>query len=157
MASTIAVAVAFVSQMPALLPPSSPRVCRRQRPRACASPPQAKPDSQAKSDAKAKPEATGTSTGALESYVVVPGKIVLNEAELVAQKAALAMLEARYNKTRLQAEYDASRRFGFVPFAEELQGRAAMMGFVIGLLTEYWTGYTIPQQIELMANTIGIY
>ena len=41
----------------------------------------------------------------------------------------------------------ASSRFGFVDFAETWNGRLAMMGFVIGLLTEVLTGQGILGQI----------
>ena len=42
-----------------------------------------------------------------------------------------------------------SPRFGFVDFAETWNGRLAMMGFVIGLLTEVLTGQGILGQIGL--------
>ena len=42
-----------------------------------------------------------------------------------------------------------SSRFGFVDFAETWNGRLAMMGFVIGLLTEVLTGQGILGQIGL--------
>jgi hypothetical protein len=150
-----AASTAFASSAQSLPYQRAPRrpVCAR-RPRACVSPNPAQqseaPDAPAKVAAPAPP-------AVLESYDVVPGKIVLNELQLAAQKTALDKLTAKYTQIQLQEEYDASRRFGFVPFSEEFQGRAAMLGFVTGLLTEYWTGYTIPQQIELMANTIGIF
>jgi hypothetical protein len=41
-------------------------------------------------------------------------------------------------------------KFGFTPFAETWNGRLAMLGFVIGLVTESITGQTILQQIGLM-------
>ena len=44
---------------------------------------------------------------------------------------------------------DSSARFGFVDFAETWNGRLAMMGFVIGLLTEVLTGQGILGQIGL--------
>ncbi len=44
---------------------------------------------------------------------------------------------------------DVSPRFGFVAFAESLNGRLAMLGFVTGLVTELFTGQTILQQIGL--------
>lgn len=40
-------------------------------------------------------------------------------------------------------------RFGFVAFAETWNGRLAMMGFVIGLGTEIFTGQTIAAQLGL--------
>jgi len=41
-------------------------------------------------------------------------------------------------------------KFGFVNFAETWNGRLAMMGFVIGVATEYITGQGILSQIGLM-------
>ena len=44
---------------------------------------------------------------------------------------------------------DSASRFGFVDFAETWNGRMAMLGFVIGLATELFTGQGILQQIGL--------
>ena len=41
------------------------------------------------------------------------------------------------------------QRTGFVPFAESLNGRLAMLGFVIGLATELLTGQGILGQLGL--------
>lgn len=41
-------------------------------------------------------------------------------------------------------------KFGFTQFAETWNGRLAMLGFVIGLATEYLTGQGILTQIGLM-------
>ena len=41
-------------------------------------------------------------------------------------------------------------KFGFTPFAETWNGRLAMLGFVIGLTTEWITGQSILQQLGLM-------
>ena len=40
-------------------------------------------------------------------------------------------------------------KFGFSSFAEQLNGRLAMMGFIIGLGTELLTGQSILHQIGL--------
>ena len=44
---------------------------------------------------------------------------------------------------------DPTPRFGFVAFAETWNGRLAMLGFVIGLGTELFTGQGILSQIGL--------
>ena len=44
---------------------------------------------------------------------------------------------------------DSASRFGFVAFAETLNGRLAMLGFVIGLGTELLTGQSVLSQIGL--------
>ncbi|MBF2002831.1 MAG: high light inducible protein [Synechococcales cyanobacterium C42_A2020_086] len=41
-------------------------------------------------------------------------------------------------------------KFGFTSFAETWNGRLAMLGFVIGLATEYLTGQGILSQLGLM-------
>ncbi|KAL3804384.1 hypothetical protein HJC23_011312 [Cyclotella cryptica] len=85
----------------------------------------------------------------------VPGKIVLNELELAAQATALSKLEEGYRKERLAKEYEEARIIGFVPQAEMYNGRFAMFFLVVGLLTELWTGISIPGQIEEMARVGG--
>ena len=85
----------------------------------------------------------------------VPGKVVLSEIELAAQATALAKLEEGYRKERQAKEYEEARIIGFVPQAEMYNGRFAMFFLVVGLLTEYWTGISIPGQIEEMARVGG--
>jgi hypothetical protein len=41
-------------------------------------------------------------------------------------------------------------RFGFSKFAETWNGRLAMLGFVIGVATEFLTGQGILSQLGLM-------
>ncbi|MFM6192288.1 MAG: high light inducible protein [Planktothrix sp.] len=41
-------------------------------------------------------------------------------------------------------------KFGFTNFAETWNGRLAMLGFIIGLATEYLTGQGILSQLGLM-------
>lgn len=144
----------------------SPRsgLCVRRRPRACSESPQkadvpaapSTPPTTAKEGGSVKTPREDTSPGRA-SYIEVPGKIKLSPAELADQKAKLDELTLKYRKERIQREYEESRKFGFVRFAETLNGRLAMFFFVVGLSTEYWTGYTIPQQVELLANTLGFF
>ena len=85
----------------------------------------------------------------------VPGKVVLNEVELAAQVSALGKLEEQWRKERLNEEYDDARILGWTGMAETYNGRFAMFFLVVGLLTEYWTGVTIPGQIEEMLRVGG--
>nr|DAA33888.1 TPA_inf: stress-enhanced protein 5 [Glaucocystis nostochinearum] len=55
-----------------------------------------------------------------------------------ALKEASSASEAKQNK------------FGMVQFAEQFNGRAAMLGFVLGLVTEYLTGEGIFEQVGLV-------
>jgi len=85
----------------------------------------------------------------------VPGKVVLNEVQLAAQVSALGKLEDKWRKERQNREYDQARILGWTEQAETFNGRFAMFFLVVGLLTEYWTGVTIPGQIEEMLRVGG--
>mmetsp|Transcript_33808 Transcript_33808/g.100852 ORF Transcript_33808/g.100852 Transcript_33808/m.100852 type:complete len:185 (-) Transcript_33808:374-928(-) len=85
----------------------------------------------------------------------VPGKVVLDEVRLAAQVTALSKLEDQWRKERLQVEYDDARILGWTGMAETYNSRFAMFFLVVGLLTEYWTGVTIPGQIEEMLRVGG--
>ncbi|NEO34741.1 MAG: high light inducible protein [Symploca sp. SIO3C6] len=43
-----------------------------------------------------------------------------------------------------------NKGFGFTKFAENWNGRLAMLGFIVGLATEYMTGQGILSQLGLM-------
>ena len=85
----------------------------------------------------------------------VPGKMVLSDLELAAQATALSKIEDRCRKGRKLDDYDDARILGWTGRAETYNGRFAMFFIVVGLLTEYWTGITIPGQIEEMARVGG--
>ena len=87
---------------------------------------------------------------------LVPGKIQLDEIALARQKNALDKYAAELRKKSEEEERERRRKFGWVPYAETLNGRLAMFFIITGLLTEYWTDYTIPEQVELMLRTLGI-
>jgi hypothetical protein len=86
----------------------------------------------------------------------VPGRRVLNDIELAQQVTALGGLEEKWRKLRIQSEYEESINVGFVPTAETVNGRAAMFFLLTGLLTEYWTGISLPGQVEEMLRVAGI-
>lgn len=86
----------------------------------------------------------------------VPGKIVLDDVTLAKQVTALDKLESQWRKERLQKEYEDSRKVGWVGEAELLNGRFAMFFLVTGLLTELWTGVSLPGQVEEMLRVGGV-
>jgi hypothetical protein len=45
---------------------------------------------------------------------------------------------------------ESNKKFGFTGFAENWNGRLAMLGFVIGIATEVLTGQGVLAQIGLM-------
>jgi hypothetical protein len=85
----------------------------------------------------------------------VPGKVVLNEIALAEQVTALNKLEEKWRKERMMEEYEEGATVGFVGNAELLNGRFAMFFLVTGLLTEYWTGVSIPGQVEELLRIGG--
>ena len=85
----------------------------------------------------------------------VPGKVVLNEVELASQVTALNKLEEKWRKERQIEDYESSKTAGWVENAETLNGRFAMFFLVTGLLTEYWTGVSMPGQVEEMLRIGG--
>jgi hypothetical protein len=86
----------------------------------------------------------------------VPGKVVLGELELATQVTALGKLEEKWRKRRVEKEYEESRKLGWTALAESYNGRLAMFFIVVGLLTEYWTGVTLPGQVEEMLRVGGV-
>jgi hypothetical protein len=86
----------------------------------------------------------------------VPGKRVLSELELASQVTALGALEEKWRRERQAQEYNDARQVGWVPKAEIFNGRTAMFFLVTGLLTEYWTGISIPGQVEEMLRIAGV-
>jgi hypothetical protein len=85
----------------------------------------------------------------------VPGKVVLNELELAAQVTALGKLEEKWRKRRVEEEWEESRTLGWTAISEINNGRLAMFFLVVGLLTEYWTGFSLPDQVEEMLRVGG--
>lgn len=86
----------------------------------------------------------------------VPGKIVLNEIALAQQVTELEKLETKWRKERARKEYDSARLLGWTEQAETYNGRFAMFFLVVGLLTEYWTGISMPGQVEEMLRVGGV-
>ena len=86
----------------------------------------------------------------------VPGKVPMNEIDLARQATALSALEEKWRKERIQTEYEASINVGWVPTAELANGRFAMFFLITGLLTELWTGISLPGQVEELLRISGV-
>lgn len=85
----------------------------------------------------------------------VPGKIVLDEITLTRQVTALNQLEDQYRKARKQEEIADYQTVGWVENAETLNSRFAMFFLTVGLLTESFTGVSMPGQVEEMLRILG--
>jgi hypothetical protein len=86
----------------------------------------------------------------------IPGKTVMGEIELAQQVTALTKMEDKWRKERSFEEYDVERMLGWTERAEMYNGRFAMFFLVTGLLTELWTGYSFPEQVEEMLRITGV-
>ena len=79
-----------------------------------------------------------------------PGKQVIDDITLAKQSTALDKLAASWDRRKEFRSWEASRMTGFSEEAEIINGRTAMFFLVVGLLTEYWTGQSIPDQVFTM-------
>ena len=80
----------------------------------------------------------------------------MSEIELAEQSAKLDALSAKWRKRQEQAEYEDSSRVGWVEASEAINGRFAMFFLLVGLVTEYYTGQSVPQQVYTLLQTLAI-
>ena len=85
----------------------------------------------------------------------IPGKMPIDEETKRLKEKDLDELKRRWVRMRELREYESERLTGFSEKAEILNGRFAMFFLVTGLLTELWTGETVPDQIATMGRTLG--
>jgi len=84
-----------------------------------------------------------------------PGEPEEKEVSLSAQRDMSDRLQMLFEDRVLdELESDAFQWVGMVPIAEDVNGRAAMLGFFLGVFTEWATGVTVPRQIDQL---IGIF
>ena len=82
-----------------------------------------------------------------------PGKIVVNEIEIAELSEVYGQ---QWRRRQEQLERDQGLNVGWVFKAETINGRLAMFFLIVGLITEYYTGESIPQQTLTMFRTLGI-
>jgi len=85
----------------------------------------------------------------------VPGKSELDEMTAAKQISDLDSLSARWQRQKDLREWEESRLTGWSEQAEIINGRSAMFFLIVGLLTELWTGQSIPEQVVTMARVGG--
>eukprot|EP00617_Octactis_speculum_P018213 CAMPEP_0185767556 /NCGR_PEP_ID=MMETSP1174-20130828/44808_1 /TAXON_ID=35687 /ORGANISM="Dictyocha speculum, Strain CCMP1381" /LENGTH=127 /DNA_ID=CAMNT_0028451833 /DNA_START=162 /DNA_END=545 /DNA_ORIENTATION=+ len=94
-----------------------------------------------------------------DDYEIDPNSVgmkQLSPEELNAQVAAMDALKKEWRNVRLDNEYENSRLLGFTKQAEIWNGRSAMFFIVVALVTEAVTGDSIPDQVFLLLQTLGI-
>lgn len=80
----------------------------------------------------------------------------VSDVELAEQSNKLEALSAKWKKREDELEYADYIRSGFGPNPERINGRAAMFFILTGLVTEYYTGQSLPQQVYTMLQTLSI-
>jgi len=80
----------------------------------------------------------------------------MSEMELAEQSGKLDALAAKWRKRQQIAEYEDSSRIGWVAASEVVNGRFAMFFLIVGLITEYYTGESVPQQVYTLFQTLGV-
>ena len=88
--------------------------------------------------------------------LLVEAETPLSESELQVQSAKLDALSAKWEKRQEEIDYAESLRSGWGPSPERINGRFAMFFLVVGLITEYYTGQSVPQQVYTMLQTLSI-
>ncbi|CAM9855831.1 unnamed protein product, partial [Phaeothamnion confervicola] len=83
-------------------------------------------------------------------------KKILDDVTLARQQTDLENYARQLRRQRLDREYERSKVLGFTDTAEILNGRSAMFGITAGILTEYWTGQSLPQQVETLLSALGV-
>ena len=76
--------------------------------------------------------------------------------ELAEQESKLTALSEKWKRREDEAAYQESIRSGWGPSPERINGRAAMFFIIVGLVTEYYTGQSVPQQVYTMLQTMGL-
>lgn len=71
------------------------------------------------------------------------------------QRAKAKELQDYFKQKKLEKAAQGPA-FGFVPKNEINNGRWAMFGFAVGMLTEYATGSDFVDQVKLMLSNLGI-
>jgi len=85
-----------------------------------------------------------------------PYAMDMSEMELAEQAAKLDALNAKWSKRQQREEADAAGRVGWVAAAQITNGRFAMFFLPVGLITEYYTGESMPQQVYTLLRTLSI-
>ncbi|KAJ4797287.1 OHP2 [Rhynchospora pubera] len=90
-----------------------------------------------------------------------PTKVAVIEADLKGavtfeyQRKVAKELQDYFKQKKLE-EADQGPPFGFVGKNEITNGRWAMFGFAVGMLTEYATGSDFVQQLKILLSNFGI-
>ena len=82
--------------------------------------------------------------------------VTFSEVELAEQEGKLNALSDKWKKREDEEEYQSTIRSGWGPSPEIINGRSAMFFIIVGLVTEYYTGQSLPQQVYTMLQNLAI-
>lgn len=80
----------------------------------------------------------------------------LSEMEAAEVNAKLDALAEKWKRRQIALEDESAKSIGWVEASEQINGRLAMFFIIVGLVTEYYTGQSLPQQTATMLQTLGI-
>ncbi|GLJ26827.1 hypothetical protein SUGI_0523960 [Cryptomeria japonica] len=72
------------------------------------------------------------------------------------QRQKAKELQEYFQQKKAEDQVSKSKAFGFTPKNEISNGRWAMFGFAVGLLTEYATGSSFVDQMKILISNFGI-
>ena len=84
------------------------------------------------------------------------GSVSLSEVEEAEVAAKLDALSTKWRKRENQQEMDKGQALGWGISPEQINGRMAMFFLITGLITEYYTGQSMPQQVYTLLQTLAI-
>ena len=104
------------------------------------------------------PNAEEASEEVTKGAPVTQGECIkqFSDVELVEQEAKLDALAKKWKRIEDEGEYEEGLRSGWGPSPERINGRSAMFFIIVGLVTEYYTGQSLPQQVYTMLQTMGL-
>jgi hypothetical protein len=80
----------------------------------------------------------------------------LNDVELAEQITVLDKAAKELRRSGQDEAFDTAQLIGWCAQAQTVNGRFAMFFIVVGLLTEQFTGQSMPQQIVTMLRVSGV-
>lgn len=87
---------------------------------------------------------------------VNPGKATYTDVELAEQSSKMDALAAKWRDREIEASDTAGAMAGWVLKSEQINGRLAMFFLLTGLITEYYTGESVPQQVATLLRSLAI-
>lgn len=79
-----------------------------------------------------------------------------SDVELAEQSAKLDALAKKWKKRQIAQSDGDLQQLGWCLNAEQINGRLAMFFLLTGLITEYYTGESMPEQVYTLLQTLSL-